>query len=47
MAAKNLTKAFMYYNGWHPHSALNYRSPQEYLRQRISNGLNDNRCLEV
>ncbi|WP_425536440.1 integrase core domain-containing protein [Escherichia coli] len=27
MAAKNLTKAFMYYNGWHPHSALNYRSP--------------------
>ncbi|HBD1616105.1 TPA: IS3 family transposase [Escherichia coli] len=36
-AAKNLAEAFMHYNGWHPHSAPNYRSPQEYLRQRTSN----------
>ncbi len=23
------------------------RSPREYLRQRASNGLSDNRCLEI
>ncbi|WP_214667479.1 hypothetical protein, partial [Escherichia coli] len=31
----------------HPHSALGYRSPREYLRQQASNGLSDNRCLEI
>ncbi|EFI4547514.1 IS3 family transposase [Escherichia coli] len=46
-AAKNLTEAFEHYNEWHPHSALGYRSPREYLRQRASNGLSDNRCLEI
>ncbi|HBB8296490.1 TPA: IS3 family transposase, partial [Escherichia coli] len=44
-AAKNLAEAFEYYNEWHPHSALGYRSPREYLRQQASNGLSDNRCL--
>ncbi|EJZ1815755.1 IS3 family transposase, partial [Escherichia coli] len=44
-AAKNLAEAFEHYNEWHPHSALGYRSPREYLRQRASNGLSDNRCL--
>ncbi|HCO6212087.1 TPA: IS3 family transposase, partial [Escherichia coli] len=38
-AAKNLAEAFEHYNEWHPHSALGYRSPREYLRQRASNGL--------
>lgn len=33
MAAKNLAEASEYYNGWHPHSTLGYRSPREYLRQ--------------
>ncbi len=47
MAAKNLAEAFEHYNEWHPHSALGYRSPREYLRQRASNGLSDNRCLEI
>ncbi len=28
-------------------SALGYRSPREYLRQRACNGLSDNRCLEI
>ncbi|HBX7041379.1 TPA: IS3 family transposase, partial [Klebsiella pneumoniae] len=42
-AAKNLAEAFEHYNEWHPHSALGYRSPREYLRQRASNGLSDNR----
>ncbi|HCP5930808.1 TPA: IS3 family transposase [Escherichia coli] len=46
-AAKNLTEAFEHYNEWHPHSALGYRSPREYLRQQASNGLSDNRCLEI
>ncbi|EPS6283003.1 IS3 family transposase [Escherichia coli] len=46
-AAKNLTEAFEHYNEWHPHSALGYRSPREYLRQRVCNGLSDNRCLEI
>ncbi|MDU9713220.1 IS3-like element IS2 family transposase [Escherichia coli] len=46
-AAKNLAEAFEHYNEWHPHSALGYRSPREYLRQRASNGVRDNRCLEI
>ncbi|WP_411696253.1 IS3 family transposase [Escherichia coli] len=46
-AAKNLAEAFEHYNEWHPHSALGYRSPREYLRQRASDGLSDNRCLEI
>ncbi|WKG13724.1 IS3 family transposase (plasmid) [Klebsiella pneumoniae] len=46
-AAKNLAEAFEHYNEWHPHSALGYRSPREYLRQWASNGLSDNRCLEI
>ncbi|EFT2940317.1 IS3 family transposase, partial [Escherichia coli] len=37
-AAKNLAEAFEHYNEWHPHSALSYRSPREYLRQQASNG---------
>ncbi|HCS5941338.1 TPA: IS3 family transposase [Escherichia coli] len=46
-AAKNLAEAFEHYNEWHPHSALGYRSPREYLRQQASNGLSDNRCVEI
>ncbi|WP_205249193.1 IS3-like element IS2 family transposase [Escherichia coli] len=46
-AAKNLAEAFEHYNEWHPHSALGYRSPREYLRQQASNELSDNRCLEI
>ncbi|EJY6223466.1 IS3 family transposase [Escherichia coli] len=46
-AAKNLAEAFEHYNEWHPHSALGYRSPREYLRQQASNGLSDNRRLEI
>ncbi|WP_204361820.1 IS3-like element IS2 family transposase [Escherichia coli] len=46
-AAKNLAEAFEHYNEWHPHNALGYRSPREYLRQQASNGLSDNRCLEI
>ncbi len=46
-AAKNLAEAFEHYDEWHPHSALGYRSPREYLRQQASNGLSDNRCLEI
>ncbi|HGU6002589.1 TPA: IS3 family transposase [Escherichia coli] len=46
-AAKNLAEAFEHYNEWYPHSALGYRSPREYLRQQASNGLSDNRCLEI
>ncbi|GAB5106096.1 hypothetical protein EC2021H102_47030 [Escherichia coli] len=46
-AAKNLAEAFEHYNEWHPHSALGYRSPREYLRQRVCNGVSDNRCLEI
>ncbi|KAA1970557.1 IS3 family transposase, partial [Escherichia coli] len=41
-AAKNLAEAFEHYNEWHPHSALGYRSPREYLRQWASDGLSDN-----
>ncbi|EJC8751856.1 TPA: IS3 family transposase, partial [Salmonella enterica subsp. diarizonae serovar 48:i:z35] len=43
-AVKNLAKAFEHYNEWHPHSALGYRSPREYLRRRTSNGLSDKKC---
>ncbi|END7778272.1 IS3 family transposase, partial [Escherichia coli] len=41
-AAKNLAEAFEHYNEWHPHSALGYRSPREYLRQWASDGVSDN-----
>ncbi|HIE8725669.1 TPA: IS3 family transposase, partial [Klebsiella pneumoniae] len=37
-AVKNLAEAFEHYNEWHPHSALGYRSPREYLRRRTSHG---------
>jgi putative transposase len=40
-AVKNLAEAFEHYNEWHPHSALGYRSPREYLRRRTSHGLSD------
>ncbi|MDO2772902.1 integrase core domain-containing protein [Escherichia coli] len=33
---ENLAEAFEHYNEWHPHSALGYRSPREYLRQQAS-----------
>lgn len=46
-AVKHLAEAFEHYNEWHPHSALGYRSPREYMRRHISNRLSDNRCLEV
>ncbi|HHL1876655.1 IS3 family transposase [Klebsiella pneumoniae] len=46
-AVKNLAEAFEHYNEWHPHSALGYRSPREYLRRRVSNGLGDKKCLEI
>lgn len=46
-ALHNLTVAIEHYNENHPHSALGYRSPQEYRRQRASNGLSDTRCLEI
>ncbi len=46
-AAKNLAGAFGNDNEWHPHSVMGYRSPREYLRQRTSNELSDNRCLEI
>lgn len=46
-AAKILAEAFKHHNEWHLHSALDYRSPREYLRQRASNELSDNRCLEI
>ncbi|HID4119672.1 TPA: IS3 family transposase, partial [Klebsiella pneumoniae] len=46
-AVKNLAEAFEHYNEWHPHSALGYRSPREYLRRRTSNGLSDKKCMEI
>ncbi|HBX7647039.1 TPA: IS3 family transposase, partial [Klebsiella pneumoniae] len=46
-AAKNLAEACEHYNERHPNSPLGYRSPREYLRQRASDGLSDNRCLEI
>ncbi|ENG7143362.1 transposase, partial [Escherichia coli] len=45
--SNGIAEAFEHYNEWHPHSALGYRSPREYLRQRACNGLSDNRCLEI
>ncbi|MCX8985971.1 integrase core domain-containing protein, partial [Citrobacter portucalensis] len=35
-ALHNLAAAFNHYNENHPHSALGYRSPREYRRQRAS-----------
>lgn len=35
-AAHNLAIAFEYYNEKHPHSALKYRSPREFLRSMDS-----------
>lgn len=46
-AVKNLAEACEHYNEWHPHSALGYRSPREYLRRRTSNGLSDKKCMEI
>lgn len=46
-AVKILAEAFEHYNEWHPHSALGYRSPREYLRRRTSNGLSDKKCMEI
>lgn len=40
-AVKSLVEAFEHYNEWHPHSALGYRSPREYLRRRTSYRLSD------
>ncbi|HBN67077.1 MAG TPA: IS3 family transposase, partial [Shigella sp.] len=45
-AAKNLAEACVYFYVWHPHSSLCYRSPREFLRQRVCNGLRENRWLE-
>ncbi|ENI5058647.1 IS3 family transposase, partial [Escherichia coli] len=42
---KTLSVSWSHYR--HPHSALGYRSPREYLRQQACNGLSDNRCLEI
>lgn len=46
-AVKNLVEAFERYNEWHPHSALGYRSPREYLRRRTSNWLSDKKSMEI
>lgn len=46
-AVKHLAKAFEHYNEWHPHSALGYRSPREYLRRRVSSGISDKTCMEI
>ncbi len=46
-AVKNLAAAFENYNESHPHSALSYRSPREYLRCRIHNEISDIKCLEI
>lgn len=35
-AVMNLAVAFNHYNEHHPHSALGYRSPREYIRRRLS-----------
>ncbi|BEN08976.1 hypothetical protein SMETH9_43020 [Serratia marcescens] len=36
MALINLAVAFSHYNEHHPHSALGYRSPREYIRRKLS-----------
>lgn len=35
-ALVNLAVAFRHYNEHHPHSALGYRSPREYIRKKLS-----------
>ncbi|WP_429153461.1 integrase core domain-containing protein, partial [Aeromonas veronii] len=35
-AVGNLAIAFEHYNEHHPHRALGYRSPREFLRSRVS-----------
>lgn len=35
-AVMNLTVAFSHYNEYHPHSALGYRSPREFIRRKLS-----------
>ncbi|EHW5265979.1 IS3 family transposase, partial [Escherichia coli] len=40
-------EVFERYKEWYPHSELGYRSQKEYLQLRSSNGLSDNRCLEI
>ncbi|MCL6959460.1 integrase core domain-containing protein, partial [Escherichia coli] len=35
-ALHNLAVAIEHYNENHPHSALGYRSPREYRRQRVT-----------
>lgn len=35
-AVMNLAVAFSHYNEPHPHSALGYRSPREYIRRKLS-----------
>lgn len=45
--AKSLAEVFERYKEWYPHSELGYRSQKEYLQLRSSNGLSDNRCLEI
>ncbi|MDN8542666.1 IS3 family transposase [Erwinia sp. BC051422] len=35
-AVMNLAVAFTHYNEHHPHSALGYRSPREYIRRKLS-----------
>jgi putative transposase len=45
-AVKNLAEV-EHYNEWHPHSALGYRSPREYLRRRTGKGLSDKTCMEI
>lgn len=32
----NLAVAFSHYNEYHPHSALGYRSPREFIRRKLS-----------
>ncbi len=46
-AEKNLSEAFEHYNAWHPHSALGYRSPREYLRRQTSNRLSDKKYIKI
>lgn len=36
MALINLEEAFRHYNQHHPHSALGYRSPREFIRRKLS-----------
>ncbi len=36
MALINLAVAFSHYNEHHPHSALGYRSPREFIRRELS-----------